>query len=339
MPYIKVADMTLEENMTHIVTSSRFVNKADVSEAGIIPVGSTVFPKRGGAILTNKKRITSFPVCMDLNLMAVTPKNELLPDYVYYYFLNLDLRKINNGSSIPQINNYSIEPLTIPYPESLPEQQRIVSLLDEAFESIAGAKVNAEKNLVNARELLESVLDEVFSDSGEGFEVTTIGDQITLQRGFDITKNQQEKGRVPVVSSGGIKSYHNVSMAKAPGVVIGRKGTLGKAYYLSEDYWPHDTTLWVKDFRGNNPRLVYYLFLGLDVSKLDSGAANPALNRNIVHPIKIYWPKKEQQRAIVARLDALSAETKRLEGIYQRKVESLEELKKSVLQRAFEGGL
>ena len=113
LPYLKVADMNIEGNDIFVVTSSRFVNKSDVNENGIIPVGSTIFPKRGGAILTNKKRLTTVPICMDLNLMAVSPKQEITSEYLYYYFIGLDLRKINNGSSIPQINNYSIEPLKI----------------------------------------------------------------------------------------------------------------------------------------------------------------------------------------------------------------------------------
>ncbi|WP_067515891.1 restriction endonuclease subunit S [Endozoicomonas ascidiicola] len=126
---------------------------------------------------------------------------------------------------------------------------------------------------------------------------TTIGDQVTLQRGFDITKKQQQPGEIPVVSSGGISSFHNESKVQAPGVVLGRKGSLGTAFYLDKDYWPHDTTLWVKDFKGNNPRFVYYFFRNMAeaLKKMDVGAANPALNRNHVHLLPTKWPKREIQ--------------------------------------------
>ncbi|MBK9615813.1 MAG: restriction endonuclease subunit S [Uliginosibacterium sp.] len=163
----------------------------------------------------------------------------------------------------------------------LPEQQRIVAILDEAFAGIATARAAAEQNRQNARALFESHLQSVFSQRGEGWLETTVGDQLTLQRGFDITKDQQNDGEVPVVSSGGVKSFHDTAMAKAPGVVIGRKGTLGKSFYLESDFWPHDTTLWVKDFKGNERRFVYYLLSGLNLKKLDTGTANPALNRNL----------------------------------------------------------
>ncbi len=137
---------------------------------------------------------------------------------------------------------------------------------------------------------------------------TTIGEQLTLQRGFDITKKQQIPGDVPVVSSGGIASYHNESKVKGPGVVLGRKGTLGTVFFIEEDYWPHDTSLWVKDFKGNNPRFVYYFFKSITtiIKKMDVGAANPALNRNHVHPMEVKWPVREVQDYIVevlAKLD------------------------------------
>lgn len=133
---------------------------------------------------------------------------------------------------------------------------------------------------------------------------STIGDEATLQRGFDITRTQQRTGNVPVVSSSGVASSHDTSMVKGPGVVIGRKGTLGTVFYIETDFWPHDTTLWVKDFHSNDPRYVYYFFKTLNVAHLDVGAANPTLNRNHIHPIPIMWPSLPVQLKIAAILSA-----------------------------------
>jgi len=94
-------------------------------------------------------------------------------------------------------------------------------------------------------------------------------------------------------------------MIPGPGVVIGRKGTLGTTFYLPDDYWPHDTTLWVKDFKGSLPRFVYYFFVSLDVKRLDVGSANPTLNRNHVHPLPVRWPERSEQERIAAVLGAL----------------------------------
>ena len=143
--------------------------------------------------------------------------------------------------------------------------------------------------------------------AGEAWIETTIGEQATLQRGIDITKAEQRDGKVPVISSGGVSSYHDTAAVKGPGVVLGRKGVVGSVYFIEEDYWPHDTSLWVKDFHGNYPRFVYYFFKSVapQIARMDVGSANPTLNRNHVHPMPIVWPPLAEQKAIAAVLGAL----------------------------------
>ena len=274
------------------------------------------------------------------SLVIVRPRESVQNAYVMAYFQsNICSDMINrfkNGAAQPNLSAHSLSSFTIPVPPLL-EQQRIVGILDEAFDGIATAKANAEKNLENARALMRSALESALAPQGGQWLRTTIGEQVMLQRGFDITKDQQKPGSVPVVSSGGVKSFHNTAMVQAPGVVLGRKGTLGTVYYLADAFWPHDTTLWVKEFNGNNPRFVYHFFSNLDVVHLDSGTANPALNRNQVHPIEVDWPPVSQQKAIGEKLDAISAETQRLESIYRQKLAALDALKKSLLDQAFTG--
>lgn len=137
------------------------------------------------------------------------------------------------------------------------------------------------------------------------FPEMTIGDYITLQRGFDITKKEQTEGCYPVISSGGISSYHSEFMVTGPGVIIGRKGTLGSAFYVESNYWPHDTTLWVKDFKGNDPKFIFYFIKKLGLERLDSGSSNPTLNRNFVHQIKAELPDIISQSKIASVLSAI----------------------------------
>jgi type I restriction enzyme S subunit len=136
---------------------------------------------------------------------------------------------------------------------------------------------------------------------------TTIGEQATLQRGIDITKVDQRDGPIPVISSGGVSSFHDMPAASGPGVVLGRKGVVGSVWFVPGDYWPHDTTLWVKDFHGNDRRFVYYFFkwLAPRLATMDVGSANPTLNRNHVHPIEVRWPPRPEQRAIAHILGTL----------------------------------
>jgi type I restriction enzyme S subunit len=132
----------------------------------------------------------------------------------------------------------------------------------------------------------------------------TLKDLVVFQRGFDITKAEQSEGNIPVISSSGITSYHTKSMANGPGVIIGRKGTLGTVFYSESDYWPHDTTLWSKNLKNNNPRFVYYFIKTLKLENYNVGNANPTLNRNHIHSLKIRIPQNGEQEKIA---DILSA--------------------------------
>lgn len=129
-------------------------------------------------------------------------------------------------------------------------------------------------------------------------------DLVLLQRGFDITKAQQKEGEIPVYSSSGLSSWHNEAKVEGPGIIIGRKGTLGSVHYSESDYWPHDTTLWSKSLNGNNPRFVYYALKCLGLEKFNVGGANPTLNRNHIHGLPIYLPGRNVQDSIVAILSA-----------------------------------
>ena len=129
-------------------------------------------------------------------------------------------------------------------------------------------------------------------------------DLVLLQRGFDITKSQQTLGEIPVYSSSGLSSWHNEAMAQGPGVIIGRKGTLGSVHYSPGNYWPHDTTLWSKSLRNNNPKFVYYALKCLGLERFNVGGANPTLNRNHIHRLPIFIPDRTTQEAIVAVLAA-----------------------------------
>jgi type I restriction enzyme S subunit len=134
------------------------------------------------------------------------------------------------------------------------------------------------------------------------FKERLLGDLLTFQRGFDITKAEQSLGEVPIVSSSGISSFHNEAKVRGPGVVIGRKGTLGTVHYIDQDYWPHDTTLWVKDFKGSHPRFLSYFLTTLKLENFDTGASNPTLNRNHLHKIKVLAPDPMEQEKITAIL-------------------------------------
>jgi type I restriction enzyme S subunit len=131
-----------------------------------------------------------------------------------------------------------------------------------------------------------------------------LGDVLTFQRGFDITKKQQEPGSYPVISSSGPMSSHGEYKVKGPGVVIGRKGTLGTVFYSEHHFWPHDTTLWVNNFHGNDERFAYYFLKTLHLEQYDCGASNPTINRNHIHKLRVRIPSISTQRVIATILTA-----------------------------------
>ena len=122
-----------------------------------------------------------------------------------------------------------------------------------------------------------------------------LGRLIRLQRGIDITGASENDSGTPVFSSGGHTGFTDLPGIKGPGVIIGRKGTLGTVHYSAGNYWPHDTTLWVKEFNSNYPRFVYYYLFHMKLEQYDVGAANPTLNRNHIHPLTVSFPKLKTQ--------------------------------------------
>jgi type I restriction enzyme S subunit len=132
-----------------------------------------------------------------------------------------------------------------------------------------------------------------------------LGEAVTFQRGFDITQAQQVSGKYPVVSSSGINSFHHEWKVSAPGVVIGRKGTLGTVFYLDREFWPHDTTLWIKNFGTNDAKFIYYFIFSLELQNYDVGSSNPTLNRNHIHLLPIIIPDLHEQKAIASVLSSL----------------------------------
>jgi type I restriction enzyme, S subunit len=132
-----------------------------------------------------------------------------------------------------------------------------------------------------------------------------LGDFIELKRGYDLPKAKRETGSVPLVSSSGVSDMHNVAMAKGPGVVTGRYGTIGQVFYVAEDFWPLNTTLYVRDFKGNDPKFIHYFLKTLDFLAYSDKAAVPGVNRNHLHEALVVVPPPSVQLEIASLLGAL----------------------------------
>jgi type I restriction enzyme S subunit len=132
-----------------------------------------------------------------------------------------------------------------------------------------------------------------------------LGDVVTLSRGIDLPVQNRSEGVCPVVGSNGVVGYHSSSAVQGPGVLVGRSGSVGEVAYIEEDYWPLNTTLYVKDFRGNYPRFISYFLRHLDLGRFTGGVSVPTLNRNILHKLEVWLPPVSEQRAIASVLHAV----------------------------------
>jgi type I restriction enzyme S subunit len=131
------------------------------------------------------------------------------------------------------------------------------------------------------------------------WQLKTLGCVSTLQRGFDLPSSDRIDGRYPIISSGGFSGYHNEAKVKGPGVVTGRYGSIGVVFFAESDFWPLNTTLWVKDFHGNYEKFIYYLLSSLNFKKFSDKTGVPGVNRNDLHKIKVHLPSVNIQKKIV----------------------------------------
>lgn len=170
-----------------------------------------------------------------------------------------------------------------------------------------------------------------FPEFGEDLSSKKILDTAPLQRGFDLTTSNVVDGDVPVVYSNGVLRSHNTKQVTGPGVVTGRSGTIGKVFYIEQDFWPHNTTLWVTDFHGNYPKYIYYLYTTLRLERYNAGSTVPTLNRNDVHSRYISVPSTKEQQKIADFLGFVDAW---LDNLRQQKT-ALETYKRGMIQKLF----
>ena len=165
-----------------------------------------------------------------------------------------------------------------------------------------------------------------------GWQEASLGEVIELKRGYDLPQRKRIPGSVPLVSSSGVTYYHTEAKVRGPGVVTGRYGTLGEVFFVPSDFWPLNTTLYVRDFKGNDPRFISYFLRGLDFSAYSDKAAVAGLNRNHLHQAAVRYPADiTEQRAISHVLGTLDDKIE----LNRRMNETLEEMARALFKSWF----
>ena len=303
-------------------------------------------------------------ICIGRGLAAIRAGKNIDKEFLYNFLIKHENEiEGNAGAVFNSINKTQIENIEIPLPP-LPEQQRIVSILDEAFAAIAKAKANAEQNLKNAKELFESYLQGVFEKKGNGWEIKTLGEVSKINYGYTEKASFDEVGpkflRITDIQENGV-DWETVPYCKCSDkdlpkykletgdIVFARTGaTTGKSYLINNPpnsvFASYLIRLRMNSINEFIPEFISYFFQTKTYwDKINagiSGSAQGGFNATKLGELEFHFPKsKTEQQTIVRQLDALRAETQKLEAVYQKKIADLDELKKSILQKAFSGGL
>lgn len=368
--YIDVSSVSNETLM--IQETQRLKGKDAPSRARrLVRVNDVVF----ATIRPTLRRIAIVPEELDAQVCStgyfvLRAKPEVDFRFVFYFLQTEDfmaaMGKLQKGASYPAVTDGDVRSQPIPVPP-LAEQHRIVAILDEAFESIATAKANTEKNLQNARALFESHLQAVFTQRGEGWFSATLekatGGVFTGPFGSLLHKSDYVIDGIPLVNPAHITStgiepdlHKTVSKETAErlsayilrqgDIVIGRRGEMGRCALVTavEAGWLCGTgCFFIKPSEQcDSGYLVRFLRSDTCKQKLEKiagGAVMPNLSNTDLGNLLIDLPPLVWQKAIVEKIEAIVEETQRLESLYQKKLAAFDELKKSLLHQAFSGQL
>jgi type I restriction enzyme S subunit len=336
----------------------------------------TKIARRGDILMSVRAPVgpvnfTDDDVCIGRGLASIQSKDELNSDFLFYQMLSLQSGIAGKaGAVFASISKSEIEELSIAF-TNLFEQKRIVGILDKAFEDIATAKANAEKNLKNARELFDSYLNSVFSRRGEGWVenklialTSKIGsgatprggenayksDGISLIRSLNVHDMGFRRHKLAFLDVAQAKGLSNVEVQHRDVLLNITGASVARCCLVPDEVLPARVNQHVSIIRPLPNKLdadfLHYLLISryykdqLLQTGAEGGSTRQAITKTQIQNFNVGYPSEMMaQKAIVFKSDEILAETQRLESIYQKKIEALGELKKSILYQAFNGDL
>lgn len=249
--------------------------------------------------------ILTFDACFPDSVIGFIPeKDKADTRFVKYLFdahLKRRFKKFTQGTAQDNLSQAKLLSLFFPVPD-IYEQKYIAEILSVYDDLIENNRRRIQLLEQSARLLYKEwfvhlrfpghehvrVVDGV----PEGWEKKPLGDLLTLQRGFDLPVRNRKEGPYPIYASTGINGFHNIAKVKGPGVVTGRSGSLGTVMYVPGDFWPLNTSLWIKQFKLVSPLFAHHLLSGMKLEQYNGGAAVPTLNRNDVHRVETLFPPR-----------------------------------------------
>lgn len=296
-PFVQTGDV--KHANLYLSTYTQTYSEAGLAQSKLWPKGTLCITIAANIAETS---ILAMDACFPDSIIGFVPE----PDKADVRFIKYTLdifknryRQFSQGAVQDNLSQEKLLSLKLPIP-NLEIQSRIASILstyDDLIENNhrrihlleAAARLVYQEWFVRLRFPGHEHVP-VHNGVPEGWEKVPLGNALTLQRGFDLPTIQRVTGNVPVYASTGVTGYHNKAIVTGPGVVTGRSGSLGTVIYAPGDFWPLNTTLWVKEFKQVTPVYATHLLSGLRLEQYNGGAAVPTLNRNDVHRIDIVHP-------------------------------------------------
>ena len=358
-----------DHRVSYVLSRRHDKSSKAVSAERLIQLGDVLVNSTGTGTLGRVAQLRENPpepTTVDSHVTIVRPKpKKFFSDFFGYMLIIIEeaIKQAGEGCGGQTELSRSVlaENFLVSYPASLPEQQRIVGILDEAFDGIATAKANAEKNLLNARALFESHLNAVFSQRGEGWVVKPIREvaKHSLGKMLDKLKNKGEPK--PYLRNINVRWFtfdlsDLLQMPFLPGESVKYTAVKGDVL-ICEGGYPGRSAIWFEDYpvyfqkalhrvRFHEPEhnkwFLYYLYAqdkSGELKKHFSGTGIQHFTGEVLARFELPLPPINKLRRAVAKFDELSEETQRLEAIYRQKLSALDALKKSLLDQAFTGQL
>lgn len=269
------------------------------------------------------------------------PKEDINSKFFAYQLQSLELKDLGYARHYRLLKKKKI---SIP---PLPEQKQIVAILDKAFTAIDQAQANIEKNIENAKELFQSKLNDIFSQKGDGWEVKTLGEvcENLDSKRVPITKSKRESGEIPYYGASGIVDYVADYIFDEDLLLVSEDGanllarTYPIAFSISGKTWVNNHAHALKFQSMTSQVFIEYYLNSIKLDDFVSGMAQPKLNQRMLNSIPVPFPSVEIQEKVVFTVEKLNAQISNITTQYEQKMDSLEELKKSILQKAFAGEL
>ena len=363
-PFFRTSDIG-KIRIGSVSTAVDLLNDKGIKKLKLYPKGTILLPKSGASTFLNHRVILDVDGFVSSHLAAVICDEDLLDKrFAWYYLVGIKAQDLIQDHSYPSLKLSDIKEIPILIPP-LEQQKQIVAKLDQCFKAIDKAKANTAKNLENAKELFQSKLNEIFSQKGDGWVEKKLGDVLKIERGGSprpikkyLTDGPDGLNWIKIGDATASDKYiyktkqkitkdglHKTRLVEEDDFILSNSMSFGKPYIMKTRGCIHDGWLTLKEKDGFKIEqdFLYHLLCSPNLFKQFDGLAAGSTVRNLnialVSSVTVYIPTVALQKTIVINLEKIKEQTQSIDSKYQQQLNSLDELKKSILQKAFEGEL